>query len=225
MTGSLHFFHTLVLSATLQIGAIVLLLGIMTVWRTARTEFFWPAVGLLSVAVVIMTHTFYRFAFSSHDLCWLNCLGSAGVLALAAGSLTVMIDRRVDVPLPGPKGLGVAVGTVGVFVIVIEASIAPFNAVPKPTPETAFLLSAAVAGVTAVFTIWLDRTVTVIPVLHWGIRGVSATAVVVTLGALSQIVSVQLITGVVTVATISIGIGIYAFHRESLVIDAAKTRG
>lgn len=223
MTGSLHFFHTLVLSATLQIGAIVLLLGIMTVWRTARTEYFWPAVGLLSVAIVVMTHTFYRFAISSHDLCWLNCLGSAVVLAIAAVSLTLLVHRQVDVPLPGTRGLVVAAGTVGVLVFAIESSIAPFDAVPKTTPETAFLLSAALAIVTAVVTTWLDRTVAVIPVLHWSIRGVSGTAIVVAIGALSQLASVELITGVVVVATVSIGIGIYAFHQESLVLDATMS--
>lgn len=220
MTASLHFAHTLVLSATLQIGAIVLLLGIMTVWRTARSEFFWPALGLLSVALVITTHTFYRFAFSSHDLCWLNCLGSAMALVIAAVSLTLMINRRVNGSLPGVMGLGVTAITISIVVIAIDMSFHPFHSVLEPTAETAFLLSGALAFATAVFTLWLDRRVMVLPILHWSIRGVSVTAMVVAIGALSQLLSIELITGVVVVATISIGIGIYAFHQESLVFDA-----
>ncbi len=176
------------------------------------------------MATVITTHTFYRFAFAAHDLCWLNCLGSAAALAITAVSLALLIGRRVDVKLPGARDLGFAASAIGIGVIAIGMRLGSIQAVAKPTTETAFLLSAVLACMTAVFTIWLDRTVAVRNILHWSIRGVSVTAVVVTIGALSQLASVQLITVVVVAATMSIGMGIYAFHQESLVIDARPVR-
>lgn len=215
--SSIHFLATLLLSLTLQVGIVVVVLGVLTVARTRQTDFFWPTVGLVGVAVVVSTHTLYRFTILSHDLCWAYCLLSVGVLWGATGTFYLLIDGRAIGGVPCPTLKEWILGLSLVALVTAPTTWAIMYTTESQITRVALWTGIAILAFSvALVAGWLSIRAKVAARLHWSLWGLAGTAVAVMIGAFLELSGFDVIVAILTTEVMLVGIGLYSLHQETL---------